>query len=88
MAIYFTGYLSDESDDCSNHSDSPSDEDPWPPDSGLSIQSTHKCLPAVPPLKCRKLDIPFHVQRKLDNERREDERRTAFGTAAMELSTN
>ncbi|OAX34548.1 hypothetical protein K503DRAFT_747250 [Rhizopogon vinicolor AM-OR11-026] len=65
IAIDFAGYLSDESKDNSSD-DSDSDED------------THKCLPAVPPLKRRKLDIPFRTQRKLDKERREDERRTAL----------
>jgi hypothetical protein len=35
-------------------------------------------LPAVPPLKRRKLDISFRAQRKLDKEKRENERITAL----------
>ncbi|KAG1903006.1 uncharacterized protein F5891DRAFT_1185654 [Suillus fuscotomentosus] len=58
IAIDFAGYLSDESDlNSKDDSDSELGEDAWPPDSGYqcvvakSSQSTHKCLPAVPPLK-------------------------------------
>ncbi|OJA08287.1 hypothetical protein AZE42_07807 [Rhizopogon vesiculosus] len=44
----------------------------------LSDEGTHKCLHAIPPHKRCKLHIPFHTQGKLDNERHEDERRTAL----------
>ncbi|OJA17516.1 hypothetical protein AZE42_08246 [Rhizopogon vesiculosus] len=47
-------------------------------DDSDSDEGTHKRLPAVPPPKRRKLDFLSRTQRKLDNERREDERRTAL----------
>ncbi|KAH7902939.1 hypothetical protein BJ138DRAFT_1120921 [Hygrophoropsis aurantiaca] len=79
----FTGYLSDQSDD-DIETDSDRDTDnaaTHTNNTGLKSNESTR-LPAVPPLKRHKLDIPYRMQRKLAHEQRTMEMKNAL--TAME----
>ncbi|KAG1889605.1 uncharacterized protein F5891DRAFT_1198585 [Suillus fuscotomentosus] len=76
LAVDFSGYLSDESED---HFDSDTDsehEDEYRVTG--SSRGVSSRLPAVPLLKRRKLEIPFRMEWKNAKERRADERHVAL----------
>ncbi|KAG2106535.1 uncharacterized protein F5147DRAFT_653785 [Suillus discolor] len=70
--VNFTGYLSDESKD---HFDSETDGEHEEDGYGVagSSRGVSSCLPTVPPLKRRKLKIPFCMEHKIKKERHADE---------------
>ncbi|KAG1896770.1 uncharacterized protein F5891DRAFT_1192665 [Suillus fuscotomentosus] len=76
LAVDFSGYLSDESEDNFDSDTDSEHKDEYRVTGSSRDVSSH--LPAVPLLKRRKLEIPFCMERKNAKERHADERRVAL----------